>query len=80
MAERLILIALIAKKPDTDESGKETSDNETSCPADKNSTSKAVLKTAGVLGGTYLLYRGIRMLPSLAPPLWWTIPANVVTP
>ncbi|MCD2349063.1 hypothetical protein LQK79_20625, partial [Clostridium guangxiense] len=34
----------------------------------------------GVAGGTYLLYRGIRMIPSLAPPLWWTIPANAVAP
>ncbi|ENW9192580.1 TPA: hypothetical protein ACGRZ5_003170 [Escherichia coli] len=22
----------------------------------------------------------IRFIPSLAPPLWWSIPANVVTP
>jgi len=28
----------------------------------------------------YAIYRGLRMLPSLAPPLWWTIPANIVTP
>ncbi|EMM4700304.1 Rhs family protein, partial [Escherichia coli] len=25
-------------------------------------------------------YRVIRFIPSLAPPLWWSIPANVVTP
>ncbi|ELP58541.1 putative cell wall associated protein [Clostridium pasteurianum DSM 525 = ATCC 6013] len=31
-------------------------------------------------GATYLVYRGIRMAPSLAPPLWWTIPANAVAP
>lgn len=30
--------------------------------------------------GGYLLYRGIRMIPSLFPALWWTIPANVVAP
>ena len=34
----------------------------------------------GVVGGTYLIYRGIRMIPSLVPPLWWTIPANIATP
>ncbi|WP_158523392.1 RHS repeat-associated core domain-containing protein [Clostridium taeniosporum] len=34
----------------------------------------------GVAGGTYLIYRGLRMIPSFAPPLWWTIPANIVTP
>lgn len=28
----------------------------------------------------YAAYRGLRILPSLAPPLWWTIPANIVTP
>ncbi|MEM9437726.1 MAG: hypothetical protein AAGA15_11855 [Pseudomonadota bacterium] len=28
----------------------------------------------------YGAYRVVRMLPSLAPPLWWTIPANAVTP
>ncbi|WP_249507578.1 hypothetical protein [Escherichia coli] len=27
-----------------------------------------------------MLYRVIRFIPSLAPPLWWSIPANVVTP
>ncbi|WP_348523931.1 hypothetical protein [Escherichia coli] len=27
-----------------------------------------------------LIYRVIRFIPSLAPPLWWSIPANVVTP
>lgn len=27
----------------------------------------------------YGLYRGIRLLPSLLPPFWWTIPVNLVT-
>jgi hypothetical protein len=31
-------------------------------------------------GGIYLLYRCARMIPSLAPPLWWTIPANAAVP
>ena len=30
--------------------------------------------------GVYIAYRCIRMIPSLAPPLWWTIPGNIVTP
>ena len=34
----------------------------------------------GIGFGGYLLYRGIRMIPSLFPALWWTIPANVVAP
>ena len=28
----------------------------------------------------YGIYRGVRMLPSLWPPLWWTIPANAAAP
>ena len=28
----------------------------------------------------YLIYRGVRILPSLLPPLWWTIPANIAIP
>jgi uncharacterized protein RhaS with RHS repeats len=35
---------------------------------------------AGVVGGGYLIYRGIRMLPSLLPPLWPTIPVNLAVP
>lgn len=37
-------------------------------------------KVVGTVGAGYIAYRCIRMLPSLAPPLWWTIPANVVAP
>ncbi len=34
-----------------------------------------------VVGGTaYFVYRCVRMAPSLFPPLWPTIPANVLTP
>ncbi len=39
-----------------------------------------VLVGAGVVGGGYIIYRGIRMLPSLLPPLWPTIPANLIVP
>ena len=28
----------------------------------------------------HLIYRGVRLLPSLAPPLWWTLPANLAIP
>ena len=34
--------------------------------------------TAGV--AVYFLYRIARMIPSLLPPLWWTIPANAACP
>ncbi|MNL24639.1 hypothetical protein D3C87_1460820 [compost metagenome] len=33
-----------------------------------------------VIGGGYLLYRGIRLIPSLVPFLWPTLPANVLAP
>lgn len=32
------------------------------------------------VGIGYVIYRGIRMIPSFAPPLWWTIPLNLATP
>jgi hypothetical protein len=28
----------------------------------------------------YILYRAVRAIPSLTPPLWWTMPANLLTP
>jgi hypothetical protein len=31
-------------------------------------------------GVAYGIYRGVRMLPSLAPPLWWTLPGNLAIP
>lgn len=37
-------------------------------------------KGIGIGVGGYVLYRGFRMIPSLFPALWWTIPANVATP
>jgi len=49
------------------------------CPTG-NSNAKTAAKAGAAAGGIYLLYRGIRILPSMLPPLWWTIPANVATP
>ena len=40
---------------------------------------KAAVAAIATAGG-YVIYRGVRMLPSLLPPLWWTIPGNVVIP
>lgn len=37
-------------------------------------------KGIGIGIGSYALYRGIRMIPSLFPALWWTIPVNAATP
>ena len=36
------------------------------------------LAVAGGIG--YGLYRVIRLIPSFAPPLWWTLPANIAIP
>ena len=45
-----------------------------------NTLARDVLITGGVAGGGYLLYRGLRLLPSLFPPLWPTLPANLAVP
>lgn len=54
-------------------------------PVEKPSNSaadaaNAVMVVGGGLGLGYLAYRALRMLPSLAPPLWWTIPGNAAVP
>jgi RHS repeat-associated protein len=35
---------------------------------------------AAIIGGGYFVYRCLRALPSFAPPLWWTLPANLALP
>jgi len=39
-----------------------------------------VLIAGGAIAAGYLIWRGIRLLPSLFPPLWWTLPKNLVIP
>lgn len=41
---------------------------------------KGVAVTGAGIGLGYLIYRGVRMIPSLVPPLWPTIPANLAVP
>ncbi|HWO02891.1 MAG TPA: hypothetical protein VNS63_26855 [Blastocatellia bacterium] len=50
-------------------------------------TQKSHIVTPGKVGaavgigvGVYVTYRVARMIPSLAPPLWWTIPINAAAP
>ena len=43
-------------------------------------TVKNVAKAGVVIGAGYVIYRGVRLLPSLLPPFWWTIPGNVIIP
>ena len=50
------------------------------CNAECKENVKNASATAATLATGYIVYRCIRMVPSLAPPLWWTIPANAVTP
>jgi RHS repeat-associated protein len=38
------------------------------------------LCVAGAAGAGYLAYRAVRMVPSLFPPFWWTIPVNAALP
>ena len=45
----------------------------------KDCVKKAVV-VVGAAGTTYLVYRCVRMIPSLLPPLWWTIPENLAVP
>lgn len=49
-------------------------------PAYDPNVGKFALGTIVTVGTGYLVYRGFRMLPSLFPPLWWTIPINAATP
>jgi RHS repeat-associated protein len=49
-----------------------------SCP-NNNCQSKVATIVVGA-AGAYVIYRCIRPIPSLLPPLWWTIPPNVAAP
>lgn len=46
----------------------------------KKELGKAVAVGGVTIGAGYLIYRGVRMLPSLTPWTFWTIPYNLVTP
>lgn len=47
---------------------------------DPNKIILGIAGTGAAVSAGYLIYRGVRMLPSLLPPLWWTIPANAMVP
>lgn len=62
-----------------EESDEKTDENKTEFHLDPGLTKK--LFAAGAAVGTgYVIYRGVRMLPSMLPPLWWTVPGNLVIP
>jgi hypothetical protein len=39
-----------------------------------------IVQAAEAAAAAYVVYRVVRFIPSLFPPLWWTIPANAVIP
>ncbi|SPH19860.1 hypothetical protein ASD8599_00600 [Ascidiaceihabitans donghaensis] len=43
-------------------------------------SAETATKVVATVGIGYLIYRGVRMLPSLFPPAWPTIPANLAIP
>ncbi len=45
-----------------------------------SSADKIIVDTTITIGTGYLIYRGIRLIPSLIPSFWWTIPLNVSMP
>ncbi|WP_143186398.1 DUF6531 domain-containing protein [Paenibacillus sp. P3E] len=47
---------------------------------EEKETNNNLLKAGTITGGAYVTYRVIRFVPSLLPPLWWTIPENAVIP
>ncbi len=53
-------------------------DDEGMC--DSGSDCETAVKVVAVGGATYIIYRCVRMIPSLFPPLWGTIPANAAIP
>lgn len=52
----------------------------TPTPAAGGDTAKKIVAVGGGAALAYLTYRAVRMLPSLLPPLWPTIPVNLAVP
>ena len=76
MAAPLILTHMIdwGKKPPRQTPGRALT------PEEQASIKRGVAAGAAAVGTGYIIYRVIRFLPSLAPPLWPTIPANAIIP
>jgi RHS repeat-associated protein len=57
--------------------------NDNAVPAEGEGVKEAArtaVKTGATIGAGYIAYRVIRFIPSLFPPLWWTIPENAAIP
>ncbi|MHA6883721.1 RHS repeat-associated core domain-containing protein [Ralstonia pseudosolanacearum] len=55
-------------------------DNDPPAPPAPVVVTENACKVAAGAGAAYAAYRTIRLLPSLVPPAWWTIPANLAAP
>ncbi|MEF9386961.1 RHS repeat domain-containing protein [Ralstonia solanacearum species complex bacterium KE056] len=55
-------------------------DNDPPAPPAPVVVTENACKVAAGAGAAYAAYRAIRLLPSLVPPAWWTIPANLAAP
>ena len=64
--------------PGTDVPDFPSEDDPEACP--DNSSCQKVATSVVVGGIAYIVYRCVRMVPSLLPPLWPTIPANAIAP
>ncbi|WP_163836819.1 RHS repeat protein [Spartinivicinus ruber] len=58
----------------------ECEDDDDDPTGDSCDTGCAAAKTAATIGAGYVAYRCIRLIPSLLPPLWPTLPANAIAP
>lgn len=47
---------------------------------DTKKVAEGAAEAGAAIGVGYVIYRVVRMIPSLFPPLWWTIPENAVIP
>jgi RHS repeat-associated protein len=68
------------KVPDASKKWKDKEAPEKPARYRNGDTAKKIGIGVGALGTAYVAYRVIRFIPSLYPPLWWTIPANAATP
>lgn len=64
----------------TDECEGDNDDDDDSDKGQSCDTGCAAGRVAVVTAGGYLVYRCLRLIPSLFPPLWPTLPGNLIVP
>lgn len=70
----------ITKNKPADWDDEKAKENSSSNQFITNAPCKTAANVAIVGVAAYLVYRGLRVLPSLLPPLWWSLPANLAIP